>query len=125
MTVEIDAELVDWSLVRVTIGQQVSTHAVGLRTRDVEREGGYVLTSPVKTIDRDRRLLTTQNSIYELVSPVDSYPDDELAHWALLVVNRARTAPDRIEWLKADGSVGQSMDQAEIVATIEAWRQRA
>jgi hypothetical protein len=31
-------------------------------------------------------------------------------------------APDRIEWLKFDGSVGRSMDHAEIVASVEDWR---
>lgn len=118
------AELVDWALVRITVGERVSTHAVGLRRRDAEREGGYVLTSPVQSIDRDRRLLTTKSSTYELVSPVDTYPDSDLAHWALLVVNRAKAAPDRIEWLRVDGSVSRSMDHAEIVTTVEAWRRR-
>jgi hypothetical protein len=122
MVSDIDAELVDWALVRVAVGEQVSTHAVGLRTRHLDLEAAYVLTSPVQAIDREKHLLRTQNSVYELVNPVDSYPDDELAHWALLVVNRAKAAPDRIEWIKADGSVGKWMDRAEIVATVAAWR---
>jgi hypothetical protein len=119
--VEIDAELVEWSLVRVTMGQQVSTHAVGLRTRELMREAAYVLTSPVREVDRDRRLLTTQNHTYELVRPMDDYPQDFIAHHVWLIANRAKTAPDRIEWIRFDGSVGKSMDQAEIVATVEAW----
>ena len=122
MAAEIDAELVEWALVRVTIGQQVSTHAVGTRLRDVNREGGYVLTSPVREIDRANRLLTTQNSTYELVSPIDDYPQDFTAYQVWLIFNRAKTAPDRIEWLKADGSVGRSMDHAEIVVSVEDWR---
>jgi hypothetical protein len=121
MDTEIDAELVDWALVRVTIGEQVSTHAVGMMTRHFERESGYVLTSPVREINRANRLLTTQNSTYELVNPIDSYPESDLAHWALLVFNRANKAPDLIEWLKIDGSIGRSMGQAEIVAIVEAW----
>ena len=119
MATEIDAELVEWSLVRVTIGQQVSTHAVGLRTRDLEREAGYVLTSPVREIDRANRLLVTQNSVYELVRPMDDYPTDLLNHWIRLVVLRAKRAPDRIDFLKADGSSGRSMDHAEIAANLE------
>lgn len=122
MVADIDAELVDWALVRITIGEQVSTHAVGLRARDIEREARYVFTSPVQALDREKRLLTTQNSTYELVNPVDSYRDSDLAYWAMLVVDRAKAAPDRIEWLKFDGSVGRSMDHVEIVATVEDWR---
>lgn len=117
---EIDAELWDWSLVRITIGQQVSTHAVGLRMRDLEHEAGYVLTSPVQSIDRGARLLTTQNSKYELVHAVDDYPNDDLAHWLRLIVHRAKVVPDLIEWISYTGSVGRQMDQAEIVATVEA-----
>jgi hypothetical protein len=116
------AELVEWSLVRVTIGEQVSTHAVGLRTRDVDREGGYVLTSPVHEIDRAKSRLTTRNSVYDLVRPIDDIPADLLDHWVRLVVLRARTAPDRIEFLKSDGSGGRSMEQAEIEAATQAWR---
>jgi len=126
MDIEIDAELMDWALVRVTVGAQVSTHAVGLRMRDAVREGGYVLTSPVQSIDREKRLLRTKNSVYELRDPVDFYPEGELAYWSMLVVNRAKTTPDRIEWLKSDGSAGRSMDRAEIAAAVDAWhRSRA
>lgn len=107
---------------RITVGEQVSTHAVGLRTRHAQLEAAYVLTSPIRAIDCERRRLTTQNSTYELVHPVDDYRNADAAHYALLVVNRARTTPDRIEWLKSDGSVGRSMDRAEIAATVEAWR---
>jgi hypothetical protein len=116
--VQIDAELWDWSLVRITIGPQVSTHAVGLRMRDLEHEAGYVLTSPVRSIDRGARLLTTQHSVYELVHAVDENPADLLAHWIRLAVIRAKGLPDRIDLLKFDGSVARSFDQAEIVSTL-------
>lgn len=115
-----EADLIDWALVRVMIGEEVSTHAVGNRFRDVNREGGYVLTNPVRDIDRANRRLTTQNSVYELAHPIDDYPSDLLSHWIMLIVMRAKRAPDRIEFLKADGSSGRSMNHAEVVATVGA-----
>lgn len=122
MVKEVDAELVDWALVRVTVGEQVTTHAVGLRMRHIDLEAGHVLTSPVKSIDRGARLLMTQNSTYELIHAIDEFSDGDLAHWSLLIGNRANAVPDRIEWLRRDGSVSKAMDHAEIVATLEEWQ---
>ena len=123
--VNVKAELWDWALVRITIGEKVTTHAVGLRMRHLDLEAGYVLTSPIREIDKGARLLMTQNSTYELVHAIDEYPDDDLAHWALLISHRANGVPDRIQWLRFDGSVGRSMDQAEIVATIQGMAKNA
>lgn len=119
MVNEVKAELWDWALVRITMGEKVTTHAVGMRLRHIELEAGYVLTSPIREIDRGARLLITQNSTYELVHAIDEYPDEDLAHWCLLIGHRAHRVPDRIEWLRFDGSVGRSMDYAEMISLLQ------
>ena len=115
----VDAELLEWGLIRVTMHNRVTLHAVGLRVCHPHEESRIVVTSPIRSISADRRILQTENSIYCLVREIDQFPTDHCSHHArLLALKGAR--PDQIDWLHPDGSTYRSMSQSEFVKTTEA-----
>jgi hypothetical protein len=77
------------------------------------------VTSPVRSVSEDRRTLETQNSIYDLVREIEQFPTDHCAHHVWLLALKG-IRPDRIEWLRPDGSTYRSMEQAELAEVIKA-----
>lgn len=114
-----DAELLEWGLIRVSMNNGVTLHAVGLRVCHPHEESRIVVTSLVRSISDDRRTLETQNSVYDLVREVDRFPSDHCTHHAWLLALKG-CRPDRVDWLRPDGSIYRSMSQAEFAKVIEA-----
>src|SRR5262245_61607154 len=112
-------ELLEWGLIRVRLGRNVSVHAVGLRLNHPHEETRIVVTSQVQWMSDSRRALKTRNGFYDLDREIAQFPDDHFKHHAKLIALKG-VQPDRIDWLRPDGTVYHSMESATLAEISKA-----
>jgi hypothetical protein len=112
-------ELLEWGLLRVvTAAGNEGLCAAGIRRSHPDEESRMVVTSEVRSISADRRVLTTRHTSYDLVHELPEAPADHRRHHIWLLYLKGRSAPSQVKWLRPDGSVCAQSDTAEIQAVI-------
>ena len=115
-------ELVEWGLLRVvTPSGAEGICAAGTRVNHPHERSRIVVTSQVRSISADRRQLITQHTTYDLSREIPEFPASFRREHVWMLYHKARkTVPQRVEWLRPDGSIYAAADSAEIKTSIKA-----
>jgi hypothetical protein len=114
-----ELKLYDWGFAQLVHGEHKTLRAIGRISLpgDIDR---LIVTGPINGITHDRRRIVARNLVFELTVAIPAVGQwrQDLATWQFWRSDRC--LPDRIDWLRLDGSRYASSDRRRIIDAVRA-----